>query len=169
MAVFPIQRREFLAALASLGLLPSRSGASIRYAAHFRKPNPFYAALAHVEAGSDEFPFEKQAQEIENRLAAMLHGEALPLASGFRGTPPLPRGYMRIAEGVLEAEFGDEEASEPAVAEWIRTLGRVRRARFFALPGDVMPLRDCWRRDLPRGRLESGMEGRQARIVAPAE
>jgi tetratricopeptide (TPR) repeat protein len=137
-AVFPIQRREFLAALASLGFLPSRSSGGIPFTAHFRRPNPFDAVLAHVEAGSDEFPFEKQAQEIENRLAAMLHGEALPLAASFRGTPPMPRRYMHIAEGVSEAEFGDGEASDPAVAEWIRSLGRVRRARFFALPGDLI-------------------------------
>jgi hypothetical protein len=117
-AVFPIQRREFLAA-------------------HFRKPNPFGVVLAHVEAGSDDFPFEKQAQEIENRLAAMLHGEELPLAVGFPGTPR-PRRYIRIAEGVSEAEFGDGEAFEPAVAEWIRSLGRVRRARFFTLPDDMV-------------------------------
>jgi tetratricopeptide (TPR) repeat protein len=137
-AVFPIQRREFLVALASLEFLPSRGSGSTHYAAHFRRPNPFDAILAHVEAGSDEFPFEKQALEIEDRLAAMLHGETLPLAAGCRGTPPLPRRYIRIAEGVSEAEFGDGQAFEPGMAEWIRLLGRVRRARFFALPGDVV-------------------------------
>ena len=138
MAVFPIGRREFLAALAALGLVPSRSAGSIRYAAHFRKPNPFDAALAHIEAGTDEFAFEKQAQEIERRLAAMLRGGALPLAAGFHGTPPAPREYKRIAEGVSEAEFAAEETSDPAIAEWIQALGRVRRAQFFVLPGDLV-------------------------------
>jgi tetratricopeptide (TPR) repeat protein len=137
-AVFPIGRREFLAALASLGSLRSRASAAIPYAIHFRKPNPFDAALAHIEPGSDEFSCEKQAQQIEERLAVMLRGEALPLAAGFRCTPPIPRRYVRVAAGVSEAEFGDAETSDAAVAEWIRSLGRVRRARFFALPGDVI-------------------------------
>ncbi len=42
----------------------------------------------------------------------MLHGEALPLAARFRGTPPMPQRYVRIAEGVSEAAFGDEEARD---------------------------------------------------------
>jgi tetratricopeptide (TPR) repeat protein len=137
-AVFPIERREFLAALATFAFWRAKVSAAIPYAAHFRKPNPFAAALSHIEPGADEFPFEKQAQEIENRLAAMLRGEALPLAATFRGTPPTPQRYVRIAEGVSEAEFSDEESSDPAPSEWIRSLGRVRRARFFALPDNVI-------------------------------
>ena len=137
-AVFPMRRREFLAALAALELLPSRSSGSIRYTPRFRKPNPFDSALSHIQAGSDEFLWEKEAQKIEERLTAMLRGEALPLAAGYRGTSPLPLRYRRIAEGVSEAEFGDKEAPDPAVAEWTRSLGRVRRAQFYALPGDVI-------------------------------
>jgi len=176
-AVFPIERREFLAALASLGLLPSRSAASIRYAAHFRKPNPFDAALARIEPGSDEFPFEKQAQEIEGRLAAMLHGEALPLATGFRGTPPMPRRYIRIAEGVSEAEFATKEASDPAVAEWVRSLGRVRRARFFVLPGDLIHYEiatggayrvGAWKQAWKDGKLESWRPLSETLVTAAA-
>ncbi|HXM39897.1 MAG TPA: FG-GAP-like repeat-containing protein [Bryobacteraceae bacterium] len=177
MAVFPIQRRDFLAAIASLGLLPSRASAAIPYNVRFRKPNPFDAILAHVEAGSDEFPIEKQAQEIENRLAAMFHGEALPLAAGFRGIPPTPRRYVRIAEGVSEAEFGDEETSGPALAEWIRSLGRVRRARFFALPDDVIRYEiagdgayrvGAWKQVWKDGKLESWRPLSETLVTAPA-
>jgi Flp pilus assembly protein TadD len=159
-----MQRREFLAALASFGLLPSRASAAIPYTVHFRKPNPFDAVLSHIEAGSDEFPFEKQAQEIERHLAAMLQGEALPLAPAFRGTPPMPQRHIRIAEGVSEAEFGNEESSDPAMAEWIRSLGRVRRARFFALPDNVIRYEiagdgayrvGAWKQVWKDGKLES--------------
>jgi len=159
-----MQRREFLAALASLGFLRSRASASIPYAIHFRKANPFDAVLAHIEAGSDEFPLEKQAQEIENRLAAVLHGEPLPLAAGFHGTPPRPLRYTRIAEGVSEAEFAAAETSDPAVAEWIRSLGPIRRARFFALPDDVIRYEiasagayrvGAWKQVWKDGKLES--------------
>jgi tetratricopeptide (TPR) repeat protein len=176
-AVFPIERREFLAALACLGFLPSKSSAAIPYPAHFRKPNPFDAVLAHIEAGSDEFQFEKQAQEIEKRLAAILHGEALPLAAGFRGTSPIPRQYVRIAEGVSEAEFGAAEASELPVAEWIRSLGRVRRAQFYALPGDTIRYEiasagayrvGAWKQVWKDGKLESWRPLRETLATAAA-
>jgi len=127
-------RREFLAALASLGLLPSESSGASRYPVHFRKANPYDHVLAYIEPGSDEFPFEKEAQEIEGRLAAMLRGEALPLASDFAGGVPLARRYIPVGEGVAEAEFG----AETDFQKWIGSLGRVRRARFFVLPGNVV-------------------------------
>ncbi|MGA3205120.1 MAG: FG-GAP-like repeat-containing protein, partial [Bryobacteraceae bacterium] len=152
-------------------------GASpIRYAAHFRKANPFDSALAHIEAGSDEFAFEKQAQEIEGRLAAMLDGKALPLAAGFRGAPVMPKRYVRIAEGVSEAEFGDG-AWEPALAEWIRSLGRVHRARFFVLPGDVVRYEiasggayrvGAWKQAWRDGKLESWRPVSETLVTAPA-
>ena len=105
MAVFPIGRREFLAALASLGLVPSKGLGSTRYPVHLRKANPYDGVLAHVEAGTDEFPFEKEALEIERKLAAMLRGGELPLANDFTGASPLPLRYRTVAPGVSEAEF----------------------------------------------------------------
>ena len=96
-AVFPMGRREFLAALASLGLLPSNGSGSSRYPVHFRKANPYDHVLAHIEPGTDEFPFEKEAQEIEGRLSAMLRGQALPLASDFTGAAPLALRYRPVA------------------------------------------------------------------------
>jgi tetratricopeptide (TPR) repeat protein len=137
-ALFPIRRREFIAALASSGLLHSRAFPSNRYPVHFRKPNPYDAALAHLEPGTDEFPFEKEAQEIETRLAAMLSGRELPLASDFAGTSPMPRRYKPVAEGVAEAEFGSESAFSDGVTRWIAALGHIRRVRFFALPDNVI-------------------------------
>lgn len=171
-----LQRREFLAALASLGLTPSVGAGPTRYAAHFRKSNPFDPVLAHIEAGSDEFPFEKQAQEIENRLAAMLKGEPLRMATGFRGSPSMPKRYTRIAEGVSEAEFGDD-AWEPAFTAWIRSLGRVRRARFFVLPGDLVRYEiatvgayrvGAWKQIWTDGKLESWTPLTEILVTSPA-
>jgi tetratricopeptide (TPR) repeat protein len=176
-AEFSIERREFLAALAALGLLPFRGSGAIHYAAHFRRPNPFDAALAHIDPGSDEFPREKQAQEIEKRLAAMLQGEPLPLAANFRGTPPLPRNYKHIADGVAEAEFTDAETSDPAVAQWMQSLGRIRRAQFFALPGGLVRYEiasdgayrvGLWKQDWKDGKLESWRPLSETLATAPA-
>jgi hypothetical protein len=133
-AVFPMGRREFLAAIASLGLLPSNSSGSSRYPVHFRKPNPYDGVLEHIEPGTDEFRFEKEAQEIESRLSAMLRGQALPLANDFAGGAPLANRYQPIAEGVSEAEFRAGGGFEP----WIASLGRIRRASFFVLPGNLV-------------------------------
>ncbi len=138
MAVFPIRRREFLAALASLGLISSRGSGSTRYPVHFRKPNPYDGVLAHIEPGTDEFPFEKEAEEIENHLSAMLRGQALPLAPGFVGTSPLPSRYRSVAEGVAEAEFGSAGEFGNTVNQWIESLGHIRRAHFFVLPDNLV-------------------------------
>src|ERR1700723_1357747 len=132
---YRLRRRDFLGAFAALALPNSASASPTPYPVHFRKANPFAAALSHIDAGSDEFPFEKQAQEIESRLAAMLNGKALPLASGFRGAPLIPKRYVPMAEGVAEAEFGE---GAPDFTPWVKSLGQVRRARFFVLPGDVV-------------------------------
>ncbi|HXA03684.1 MAG TPA: FG-GAP-like repeat-containing protein, partial [Bryobacteraceae bacterium] len=127
-------RREFLAALASSGILSSDSSGSVRYPVQFRKPNPYDGVVGRVNPGTDEFPFEKEAQEIESRLRAMLRGQPLPQASNFAGRAPLARRYKPVAEGVSEAEFGSEGDFE----QWIASLGRVRRASFFVLPDDVV-------------------------------
>jgi tetratricopeptide (TPR) repeat protein len=163
-AVFPIERREFLAALAGLGILSRSASGSNRYPVHFRKPSPYETVLAQVDAGADEFRFEKEAAEIERRLAAMLTGEALPLADDFAGASPLPRRYRKIAEGVTEAEFGSGAGFVDGLAQWIQSLGRIRRARFFVLPdhllryeiaGDAGYRVGLWKQVWQAGRLRS--------------
>jgi hypothetical protein len=137
-AVFPIRRREFLAALASLGVPASSGSDSSRYPARSRKPSPYESVLAHVDAGTDEFPFEKEAQDIENRLSAMLSGQALELPGDFTGASPMPRRYNSAGEGVAEAEFGADGDFQTGLSQWISSLGRILRARFFVLPGHIV-------------------------------
>jgi len=91
-----------------------------------------------VEAGTDEFPFEKEAAEIEDRLSTMLRGAELPLAPDFSGASPLPLRYRTIAQGVSEAEFGTEGAFRDGLARWIQSLGNIRRAGFFVLPENIV-------------------------------
>jgi tetratricopeptide (TPR) repeat protein len=137
-AVLPIGRREFLAALASSGFFPSEGFGSTSYPVHFRKPNPYDSVLAHIEPGADEFPFEKEAQEIEHRLAAMLRGQALPLGNGFTGSSPLVARYRAVAEGVAEAEFVSGGDFASTLDQWIRSLGHIRRAHFLVLPDNLV-------------------------------
>ncbi len=138
MALFPIGRREFLAALASLGLFPARGSSAVPYPVRFRKPNPYDSVLAHVDAGTDEFPFEKEAQAIEQHFRSMLEGTALPLADDFRGASPLPLRYRPVGAGVSDAEFGSAAAFQNGLKPWIESLGRVRRSAFFVLPGNLV-------------------------------
>jgi len=91
-----------------------------------------------VEAGTDEFKFEKEALEIEGKLSAMLRRRELPLASDFTGASLMPRRYRTIAPGVSEAEFGAEGAFQVGLARWIQSLGNIRRAGFFILPENVV-------------------------------
>ena len=177
MAVFPIGRREFLAAFPLLGLAPSRVLGSTRYPVHLRKANPYDAILAHVEAGTDEFPFEKQASEIEGKLDAMLHGAELPLASDFAGASPVPLRYRTIAPGVSEAEFGAHAAFQDGLARWIRSLGKVRRAGFFTLPEDVVRYEIAsdgayrvgfWKQTWADGKLRTFHPLRETLVAAPA-
>jgi tetratricopeptide (TPR) repeat protein len=137
-AVFPIERREFLAALACLGIPAKKLLGASPYPVRFRKPGPYESVLAHAEAGTDEFPFEKQAAQIEQCLAGMLSGRPLPLAIDFGGVSPFPRRYRAIGEGVSEAEFATDAGFAEGLPQWIRSLGSVRRARFFVLPDHLV-------------------------------
>lgn len=137
-AIFPIGRREFLAALAFLESATRRAAASERFPVHFRKPSPYQALLANVEPGADEFHFEKEAQAIEQRLAAMLQGQELPLSPDFTGESPLPRRYRPLADGISVAEYGAPGSFQKTLAQWIRSLGQIRRARFFVLPDNLV-------------------------------
>ena len=138
-AVPPIGRREFLAALASSGLLfPSRGFSATRYPVRFRKPSPYDSVLAHTEPGTDEFPFEKEAQEIEERLRTVIRGAPLPLSDDFRGASPMPLRYKPIADGVAEADFGSEDDFHHGLEHWIASLGHVRRSNFFVLPRNTV-------------------------------
>jgi tetratricopeptide (TPR) repeat protein len=135
LADFPLRRRDFLAALACAGTLPRPLPALTRYPVQFRKTNPSDQVLQHIEAGTDEFRGEKEAEEIEARVRSLLTSRSLPLSSDFRGRSPLPSRYRPVADGVSEAEFlGPPAPFEDGLHKWIESLGKVRQASFFALP-----------------------------------
>ena len=68
-------RREMIAALTAAGLRFSKASAATPFAVHYAKPNPYAAVMRFVEPGSDEFRGEKDAAELEARLARVFAGE----------------------------------------------------------------------------------------------
>ncbi len=71
-------RREFVAAIAAAGLLPSREIQAAEFPVRYARANPFDAALRYLEPGSDEFQGEKPAIELEARLKRIFAGVESP-------------------------------------------------------------------------------------------
>src|SRR5579871_6154381 len=125
--------------MAAAGLIPPvRGNGPARLPVHLPKPSPYEKLLAYAEPGSDEFPFEKEALQIEERLRTLLRGQALPRSENFRGTSLMPVRYRPVGDGVSEAEFGGNQEFQVGLDRWIASLGPVRRASFFVLPGNVV-------------------------------
>jgi Flp pilus assembly protein TadD len=133
-----VNRRQFLAGLAAI-----QGHAFAPFPVRFRRQPPYASVLALAEPGLDEFPGEKKAMELEARLAAALKTGESP----WPGASPAIRGYRDIAPGVAEAVFGEPGGW----SEWRDSLGEIRYARFYFLPGDSIRY-DI--RSSNRGRLE---------------
>ena len=117
-------RREFLAAVA---------------AAQISWPGAAAVPLGprYVDADADEFACEKAAKQIEANLARLLETRSLPLAAGFQGGSPLPSRWRTVAEGIQRAEYNAANRGfSEGLRAWIESLGPVRSANFYALPGD---------------------------------
>jgi FimV-like protein len=133
-----MKRREFLAACAAAGLWASKGHAAAPFPIKFRQQPPWAPALAFVEPGSDEFTGEKGAIETESRLAkALLSGQS-PIAPTCGGRSPAVREYRDIAPGVASAVFEDTEDVAGGWEKWRKSLGEIRSARFYVLPGDII-------------------------------
>jgi len=104
-----------------------------------------------VEPGLDEFPAEKVALEVEARLRAAFDEGKLPCGPDCKTISPKPVEYRNLASGVDAAVFGATGDAASAWSEWRRSLGNVRAARFYSLPGDRIRY-DI--RSSNRGRLE---------------
>jgi tetratricopeptide (TPR) repeat protein len=103
----------------------------------FRKPAPHEAYRKFIEPGNDEFPEEREAMQIESTLARF----EVPLAPDFEGASPLPDGYSKpvrhglvsTSDAVYHSSAGDFTTG---LAAWKKSLGEIRRAQFYALPGN---------------------------------
>ena len=133
-----MNRRQFMGSLAATTCWP-RHGAGAAFPVRFRKASPHETLAPYILPGNDEFAAEKTAMEIVSALRRLPETKALPLAADFQGRSPLPTRYRPVAADAFEAEFDSAEGSfEEGLREWVASLGVVRRARYFVLPGDLV-------------------------------
>src|SRR5215469_7386802 len=132
-----MNRRQFFGTLAAAGLVRPRHCSAAPFPVHFRKASPYETLAPYILPGSDDFPEEKAAMEIAALLRQLPQTRTLPGAEGLRCASPLPVRYGAVAADCLQAEFDPAPAPFAAeLAKWLNSLGTVRAARFFVLPGN---------------------------------
>ena len=121
-----MDRREFLISAAALALLKQKPA----FAEEARHQEPPYLKLKKfIEPGNDEFAGEEAAFELKASLHAAM--ESKTLANARIG----PSSYKQLAPDLAEGVF---DGSPKDWRVWVDSLGRVRRAAFFPLPGDTV-------------------------------
>ena len=133
-----MKRREFLAACAAAPWLSRHAHAAAPFPVKFKRQSPDAAIMAFAEPGTDEFPAEKTAMEVEARLASAVESGEMPLADGCGGASPLPAEYRSVAPDVAVAVFDGRGDPVAGWKQWRASLGTVRRARFYSLPGGLL-------------------------------
>ena len=132
-----MDRRRFIASLAATAFLRPRHVSAAPFPVRFRKTSPYESLSRYILPGSDEFAGEKSAMELAAVLRRLPDRRELPLAAEFRGSSPLPVRYRPAGAGAYEAEFsGAAGGFEEGLPHWLASLGSVRAARWFVLPGD---------------------------------
>jgi len=128
-----MNRRRFIAAVATAtAAYPADVTVEI---VHPR--SPYEALLKQIEPNPAEFPAEAEAARISAQLKGLFSSRSLKMGSNFQGASPLPARYKPIGPGVSIAEFDPASSDfETGLHKWIDSLGEVRAARFFVLPGD---------------------------------
>ena len=121
-----MNRREFLISTAALTRLKSAPA----FAEEPKHLEPPYLKLKKfIAPGNDEFSGEKAAIELKTALhAALQSGELANAAIGATS-------YKQLAPDVSEAIFSGSPLSW---AKWVESIGHVRRAEFFPLPGNLV-------------------------------
>ncbi|MBV8552184.1 MAG: VCBS repeat-containing protein [Acidobacteriaceae bacterium] len=134
-----LNRREFLAASAALPALAALR-ATPAFADQPRHTPPYLGLRKYILPGNDEFPEEKTAAEIAQAFASLNPPLGLPVGSFGNFSSPLPRSYRAIAPDLNEAVFDTAQTSSFGKnwKAWVDSLGKIRRARFFPLPGGVV-------------------------------
>jgi len=176
-----MNRRQFLGTLAACSFARPGHGAAAPFPVHFRKPSPYEALAQYILPGNDEFAGEKAAMEIVADLRRLPQAKSLPLAADFRGASPLPARYRAIAPDAYEAEFDRASGNiEDGLRQWLASLGQIRDARFFVLPGDTVRYEIAsalsagleyrvgfWKQKWKEGRLAEFEPLRETRVTAP--
>src|ERR1041385_226741 len=141
----PVTRRRILqgAVAGTLAwMLPQPALTAAPFPIRLRKKLPYESLFEFIEPGHDEFAGEKTAAEITGHLDQLLKVRSLPLAPNFRGESPLPIQYKPVSDDVSLATFDaarlglSEGRFSDGLEKWIESLGSVRDARFYVLPGE---------------------------------
>ena len=133
-----VNRREFFAACAASAVFRSKLHANAPFPVKFRQQPAWAAVMGLIEPGSDEFAGEKLAFEIESGLAEAFRTGRIPVAPNCGGISPFPVRYDTFAPGVSKAVFGLDRNIVQGYRQWRESLGNVRYARFFYLPGGMV-------------------------------
>jgi len=133
-----VNRREFFAACAASAVFRSKLHANAPFPVKFRQQPAWAAVVGLIEPGSDEFAGEKLAFEIESGLAEAFRTGRIPVAPNCGGISPFPVRYDAFAPGVSKAVFGHDRNIVQGYRQWRDSLGNVRYARFFYLPGGMV-------------------------------
>ncbi len=134
-----MNRREFISGLALAAFLKPKHCSADPFPAHFRRASPYESLTQYIVPGGDEFPEEKAAMEITSALRQLISKRAVPLAPDFKGSSPAPVRYRAVADDVGEAEFSAGPSSfVDGFQEWLASLGVVRDARYYVLPGGMV-------------------------------
>ena len=122
-----MNRREFLIYTAALAAMQRNAAAAEPEGSH---PDPPYLKLKQfIEPGQDEFAGEKEAAALKATLQAALKSKELAHAAVG------PTSYKQLAADLAEGVF---EGSPAEWHAWVESLGRIRRAAFFPLPGGLI-------------------------------
>ncbi|MGH9582655.1 MAG: FG-GAP repeat domain-containing protein, partial [Bryobacteraceae bacterium] len=100
------------------------------------KAAPYVAFEKYILPGNDEFAGEKEAFAIREALEHAFRTKRLPVAAGAKVASPAATRYRAISPDLKEAVFDASETG--GWKEWIESLGSVRRAEFFVLPGNTI-------------------------------
>ncbi len=131
-------RREFLTTFAAAAFFIQRIHASSPFPVRFRQQPQYGPASQLVEAGSDEFPGERLAMEIESGLQAGVQGGEVRFAENCGGFSPAASEYRAIAQGVSQAVYDGSRDVASGWKKWLGSLGEIRSARFYSLPDNVV-------------------------------
>jgi len=130
-----VTRREFLIATSvapALAALVTKSAE----AAEFQHRAPYEALRQYILPGNDQFAGEQTASAIREALSLALRTGQLPLAAAASGSSICARAFEKASDDVSVAMF---DSADTDIAggwrRWVESLGDVRRAQFWMLPG----------------------------------
>jgi tetratricopeptide (TPR) repeat protein len=136
-----MDRRRFIAAVATAtAAYPAEAAAPQGVEVEIVRPrDPYESLLRNIEPGHDGFPLEAEAARIQAHLNSLLTTRSLPLASNCQGSSPFPAQNKAIGPAVTIAVFDPSDTDiATGLKRWLDSLGEVRAARFFVLPGDLI-------------------------------